>query len=433
MAHTVMVTGADGFIGSHLTEELVKRGEKVRAFCLYNSFGSLGWIDTLPPEIRNEIDIFMGDVRDPNGVRTAMRGQERVFHLAALIAIPFSYHSPDSYVDTNIKGTLNVLNAARELGTQRVLVTDSRYTEQAGKESDFTVIEENMGHKREQILLECIQKEEKASGFAMGYEDQSLLCAQFDKLKAALPVEVWVPLGGAVDALRRIKTDEELEYIARAEAIGDQAFAAVLKKIQPGMTELQLAAELEYEMKKAGAEGTSFSTIVASGLNSSMPHAIPGTKKLEEGDFITMDFGCLVNGYCSDMTRTVVLGKASEKQKEIYQVVLKAQLAALDAIREGVTGKSVDKVARDIIADAGYGDCFGHGLGHSVGLFIHENPRLSPSDDTVLLAGMTETVEPGIYVPGFGGVRIEDTVVVTKDGHRNLASSPKELIEIPVK
>ena len=125
MAHTVMVTGADGFIGSHLTEELVKRGEKVRAFCLYNSFGSLGWIDTLPPEIKNEIDVFMGDIRDPNGVRTAMRGQERVFHLAALIAIPFSYHSPDSYVDTNIKGTLNVLNAARELGTSRVLVTST--------------------------------------------------------------------------------------------------------------------------------------------------------------------------------------------------------------------------------------------------------------------------------------------------------------------
>ena len=125
MAHTVMVTGADGFIGSHLTEELVKRGEKVRAFCLYNSFGSLGWIDTLPPEIKNEIDVFMGDVRDPNGVRTAMRGQERVFHLAALIAIPFSYHSPDSYVDTNIKGTLNVLNAARQVGTKRLLVTST--------------------------------------------------------------------------------------------------------------------------------------------------------------------------------------------------------------------------------------------------------------------------------------------------------------------
>lgn len=316
--------------------------------------------------------------------------------------------------------------------TQQILVTDSRYTEQAQKESTFTVIEENAGHRREQILLECMQREQKESGFAMGYEDESLLCAQFDRLRSSLPAERWIPLGGSVNELRWVKSEEELEYIAQAEAIGDQAFLAVLKKIKPGMTELQLAAELEYEMKKAGAEGTSFSTIIASGLNSSMPHAIPGNKALEEGDFITMDFGCLVNGYCSDMTRTVVLGKASEKQKEIYQVVLKAQLAALDAIREGVTGKSVDKVARDIIAEAGYADCFGHGLGHSVGLFIHENPRLSPSDDTLLVAGMTETVEPGIYVPGFGGVRIEDTVVVTKDGHRNLASSPKELIEIPV-
>lgn len=163
-----------------------------------------------------------------------------------------------------------------------------------------------------------------------------------------------------------------------------------------------------------------------------MPHAIPGEKRLEEGDFITMDFGCKYKGYCSDMTRTVVLGKASEKQKEIYQVVLKAQLAALDALKAGVTGKSVDQVARDIITEAGYGECFGHGLGHSVGLFIHENPRLAPTDDTVLQAGMIETVEPGIYVPGFGGVRIEDMVVVTEDGYRNLASSPKELIEIPV-
>ncbi len=316
--------------------------------------------------------------------------------------------------------------------TQQVLITDSRYTEQASKESSFTVVEENSGHKRAQILRECMEKEGKEHGFSMGYEDESMLCAQFDRLKAELNVTYWVPMGGSVDELRRIKTEEELEYIARAEDIGDQAFAAVLKILKPGMTELQVAAELEYEMKKAGAEGTSFSTIVASGLNSSMPHAIPGNKKLEEGDFITMDFGCMVNGYCSDMTRTVVLGKASEKQKEIYQVVLKAQLAALDAIRAGVTGKSVDKVARDIIADAGYGDCFGHGLGHSVGLFIHESPRLSPNDDTVLQEGMTETVEPGIYVPGFGGVRIEDTVVVTRDGYRNLASSPKELIEIPV-
>ena len=317
--------------------------------------------------------------------------------------------------------------------SQKVLITDSRYTEQAGKESDFTVIEENANHKREEILIECISAEGKKSGFSMGYEDESLLCAQFDKLKAALKVEQWVPMGRRVDALRRIKTEEELSYLQKAEEIGDKAFDKILTILKPGMTELEVGAELEYLMKKEGAENTSFDTIIASGVNSSMPHAIPGEKKLEEGDFVTMDFGCKYKGYCSDMTRTVVLGKASEKQKEIYDTVLKAQLAALEALKAGVTGKSVDKVARDIITEAGYGDCFGHGLGHSVGLFIHENPRLSPSDETVLQAGMVETVEPGIYVPGFGGVRIEDMVVVTEDGYRNLAHSPKELIEVPVK
>lgn len=315
---------------------------------------------------------------------------------------------------------------------QRVLITDSRYTEQAAKESDFTVIEEKREHLREQILKECIEKEGKAGEFHMGYEDESLLCSQFDKMKEALPVDVWTPLKDRIDALRCIKTEEELAYLAKAEKIGDRAFAKLLPLLKPGMTELEAAAELEYLMKKEGAEDLGFNTIVASGLNSSMPHAIPGEKKLEAGDFITFDFGCKYKGYCSDMTRTVVLGKASEKQKEIYGVVLKAQLAALDALKAGVSGSSVDKVARDIITEAGYGDCFGHGLGHSVGLFIHENPRLSPSDDTILQAGMIETVEPGIYVPGFGGVRIEDMVIVTEEGHINLAHSPKELIEIPV-
>ncbi|MGN1140567.1 MAG: M24 family metallopeptidase [Oliverpabstia sp.] len=317
--------------------------------------------------------------------------------------------------------------------SRKVLITDSRYTEQAEKESDFTVIEENAKHKREVILSECIAAEDKTGEFTMGYENESLLCAQFDKLKEALKVDVWVPMGGRVDALRRIKTEEELSYLQKAEEIGDKAFEKILTLLKPGMTELEVAAELEYLMKKEGAENTSFDTIIASGLNSSMPHAIPGEKKLEEGDFVTMDFGCKYKGYCSDMTRTVVLGKASEKQKEIYNTVLKAQLAALAALKAGVTGKSVDKVARDIITQAGYGECFGHGLGHGVGLFIHENPRLSPSDETVLQAGMVETVEPGIYVPGFGGVRIEDMVVVTEDGYRNLAHSPKELIEVPVK
>ncbi len=343
---------------------------------------------------------------------------------AAVITDPYNMRHVSGF-----RGGEGALYVSR---TQKVLITDSRYTEQAARESGFTIVEEHREHKREQILAECMKKENNAGAFAMGYEDESLLCAQFDRLKDALRVEKWVPLKDKVDSLRVIKTEEELSYLAKAEEIGDRAFAKLLPLLKPGMTELEAAAELEYLMKKEGAEDLSFNTIVASGLNSSMPHAIPSDKKMEEGDLVTFDFGCKYKGYCSDMTRTVVLGKASEKQKEIYNVVLKAQLASLDALRAGVSGSSVDKVARDIITEAGYGEYFGHGLGHSVGLFIHENPRLSPTDDTILQPGTIETVEPGIYVPGFGGVRIEDMVVVTEDGCINFAHSPKELIEIPV-
>ncbi len=316
--------------------------------------------------------------------------------------------------------------------TQNVLITDSRYTEQAEKESDFEVIEEGGSHSRTQILTECIQKEKRPlnQGFSMGYEDQYMICADFEKIKEKVPASKWVPLKNHINDLRRIKTEEEIEYLAKAESIGDYAFTQILKVLKPGMTELEVAATLEYHMKMAGAEDLSFSTIVASGIHSSMPHAIPNEKKLEYGDFVTMDFGCKYKGYCSDMTRTVVIGKASEKQKEIYQIVLNAQLAGLNALCAGKTGKEIDHVSRAVIERAGYGKYFGHGLGHSVGLYIHENPRLSPSDDTVLEAGMIETVEPGIYIPGFGGVRIEDMVLVTESGCRNLASSPKELIEL---
>ena len=311
---------------------------------------------------------------------------------------------------------------------RRALITDSRYTEAAQRESDFQVIEENREHRRGQILAECLEAD---GADRVGYEDCSLRCREFETLREALPmVREWAPLGDRIDRLRRIKTPEEQELLQKAEAIGDAAFAELLKILKPGMTELEAAAELEYQMKKHGAAGFSFDTIMASGANSSMPHAVPTAKKIENGDFVTMDFGCLYEGYCSDMTRTVVVGKADEKQREIYETVLKAQKAALDVIRAGLTGSQVDRTARRVIEEAGYGKCFGHGLGHSVGLFIHEEPRLSPSDDTILEVGMSETVEPGIYVPGFGGVRIEDLVIVTEDGCRNLTGSPKELIEL---
>ena len=311
---------------------------------------------------------------------------------------------------------------------RRVLITDSRYTEAAGKETDFEVIEENRGHRRLTILRELLQETGASSA---GYEDLSMRCAEFAALRQGLPeVKSWIPLGACVDSLRQIKSPEEIACMRKAESIGDQAFAALLPLLKPGMTELEAAAELEYQMKKRGAQGFSFDTIMASGIHSSMPHAIPSEKKLETGDFITMDFGCTYHGYCSDMTRTVVLGKADEKQKEIYHIVLRAQQAALDLIRAGLPGSRIDREARGIIEEAGYGACFGHGLGHSVGLFIHEEPRLSPGDDTVLEPGMIETVEPGIYVPGFGGVRIEDMVAVTENGCENLTCSPKELIEL---
>ncbi len=311
---------------------------------------------------------------------------------------------------------------------EQVLITDSRYTEAAGKESSFTVTEENRSHPRMQIFRTLLKK---TGAGKIGYEDQSLRVFEFAGMKRALPEDLeWIPLGDLADRARRVKTEEEIRLIAKAEEIGDIAFGEILKILRPGMTELEAAAELEYQMKKAGAGGFSFDTIMASGKNSSMPHAVPSEKKLEEGDFVTMDFGCTFKGYCSDMTRTVVLGKANEKQKEIYQTVLSAQETALSVIRAGLTGAEVDQAARNLIAEAGYGDCFGHGLGHSVGLYIHEEPRLSPSGHDVLEAGMLETVEPGIYVPGFGGVRIEDLVVVTEKGCRNLTHSPKQLIEL---
>ena len=169
---------------------------------------------------------------------------------------------------------------------------------------------------------------------------------------------------------------------------------------------------------------------MATGAKSSLPHAVPGDETLKAGDFVVMDFGCIYEGYCSDMTRTILIGEPTEKHLQIYQTVLKAQLSALEQIKAGMTGSEVDKIARDIIAEAGYGECFGHGLGHGVGIDIHENPRFSPSEKSVIEAGMVMTVEPGIYVPGFGGVRIEDMVFVTENGICNVTHSPKELIII---
>lgn len=309
---------------------------------------------------------------------------------------------------------------------KQVVLTDFRYTIQAEEEAkDYQVIE--ISRKYSEHIRALLEEEQ---GRTVGFEGKDLLYYDFAKWKEAMPNTKWIPLEDELSNLRIIKTPDEIAAIEKAEAIGDKAFSDILNIIRPGMTELEVAAHLEFSMKKYGAENLSFDTIAASGIHSSMPHAIPTNKKIENGDFLTMDFGCVYEGYCSDMTRTIVVGKASAEQKKVYQTVLDAQLAALEFIKAGYTGKEIDAVARKIIDEAGYKGCFGHGLGHSVGLFIHESPRLSSSEETIIQANVTETVEPGIYIKGFGGVRIEDLVVVTEDGCRNLTHSEKQLIEL---
>lgn len=316
-------------------------------------------------------------------------------------------------------------------GDHRYVVTDSRYTEQVQRECDGYKCMDIAGKGYVGCINEILGDIACDKGsLRVGFENQSISYREYQEYSAGLTHACLVDLDGSLDAMRQIKTDEEIEKLRTAESIGDAAFAHIVEYIRPGLTEKEIALELEYFMKKNGAEGLSFDTIAASGLNSSMPHAIPTDKPLQDGDFLTMDFGCLYEGYCSDMTRTVAIGHVSDHMREVYETVLRAQTESMKSIRAGMPCNEVDGVARRIIADAGYGDCFGHGLGHSVGLFIHENPRFSPKCTDILKPGMVITVEPGIYIPGQFGVRIEDLVAVTEDGFVNLTKSDKQLIVI---
>lgn len=321
------------------------------------------------------------------------------------------------------------------LRDRRFILTDSRYTEQAELEApDFVCIDVGTEGYSKTIagLLKKYTLTDIKDGrkLKVGFENEEISYRQF-KAFSDLFESFWepVPIDGRISLLRSVKTEREIELTARAESIGDEAFNYILTFIDEGMTEQEVALELEYRMRKFGASGLSFDTIAASGPNSSLPHAVPTARKLQAGDFLTMDFGCVYEGYCSDMTRTVLIGdEPSSKQIEVYNTVLRAQTEAMKLIKPGSKCSDVDKCARDIITEAGYGEYFGHGLGHSVGLYIHEEPRLSRKCDTLLEPGMLMTVEPGIYLPGEFGVRIEDLAVVTENGYRNLTMSPKALI-----
>lgn len=309
------------------------------------------------------------------------------------------------------------------------LVTDFRYTEAAEAEADkgLKVIAPAGGMLR--FISEKLAENECKT---VALEEATLSYADYKRISETIAdTEIVDGASKIIDKLRETKDEEELRYTAEAQDIADAAFTHILKFITPNVTEREVALELEFFMRRAGAESVSFETIAVSGSASSMPHGVPRNVKLEQG-FLTMDYGAKVKGYCSDMTRTVVIGKADNDMIKLYNTVLKAQLAALDAIREGADQRGIDTIARDIIYGAGYEGRFGHGLGHGVGLYIHEAPRLSqaaPAGDC-LKAGQIVTVEPGIYIPGLYGCRIEDMVCVTADGCRNFTHSPKELIEL---
>lgn len=307
---------------------------------------------------------------------------------------------------------------------RRCLFVDSRYTVAALQEAiDFEVIEFSAGQR--DLLL----KERTDKMHVIGYEDRFLTVAEFHHLKeSCLNIQEWVGLSQALEQLCMVKTEEELRCLRMAEQIAVDAFQAVLQQIKAGVSEIEIAAELEYQMRKRGSEGTAFETIVVSGANSSMPHGKPSEKKLAVGDFVTMDFGCVYQGYCSDMTRTVAIGSVTEEQRRIYETVKNAQECGLNAIRAGVCAKEADAAARKVIDTAGYGNYFGHSLGHGVGLLIHEMPNLSPKSETILQPGMIVTCEPGIYIPDLGGVRIEDMVCVTEDGIENFTQLSKDLL-----
>ena len=310
---------------------------------------------------------------------------------------------------------------------RRAIVTDFRYTEQAGNQAPgFEVLMTDKDRNAFQAIAELAQ----ADGIVcIRTETNYLSVDRFEKLRAAVGDEVsCVSLDEMPQKLRQVKTPTEILAIRKACNITADAFRTILPKIREGMTEKELQIELDFTMLKLGADTTAFDTIIAAGEHGSLPHAIPGDRTIRQGDMITMDFGAKVGNYCADMTRTVALGKPSDEMRRIYDTVLRAQMMCEDALAAGRNCFDIDKLARDYIDARGYAGRFGHGLGHAVGIDIHEEPRLSPSCQEILKAGVVITVEPGVYVPGVGGVRIEDTCLVRENGCESLTDAEKQLI-----
>ena len=305
--------------------------------------------------------------------------------------------------------------------------TDSRYIEAAQNGiRGFEVLEMNRENPYAKLLNDAIRD---FGVQTLGFEEDYLTVAELQYYEQNLSAKL-TAYNEKIHSFRGAKEEWELERMRKAQDIADKAFSEVLTRIQAGMTEKQLQAEIIYCLLKNGADGPSFSPIVVSGPNTSLPHGVAGDRVIQAGDFVTMDFGALYQGYCSDMTRTVAIGYATEEMEKIYNTVLQAQLAGIAASKAGVIGKTVDNAARKVIEDAGYGQYFGHGYGHSVGLEIHEKPNCGRYSEDIMVENCVASAEPGIYIPGKFGVRIEDCLIYKADGTENITHSPKNLIII---
>jgi len=305
----------------------------------------------------------------------------------------------------------------------RILITDFRYVEQARIQSPgFKIIQQGMD-----ITHTIKDLADTYSLKNIGIEKEYITLSTYEEYTDKIPGIVFVPVSDPCEVMRRVKKDQELDRIKKAIEIADKTFLHIREYIVPGLSEIEIATEIDFFMRRLGSERNAFDTIVASGERSSLPHGTPTNRAVGRGDFVTMDFGAVFGGYCSDITRTIIIGQPDTRQEQIYKLVGEAQETAIRNIRPGMRGIDVDKIARDIISNAGYGENFGHGLGHGVGLDIHEGPRFSTRDDSILEPGMVVTVEPGVYIPGWGGVRIEDIIVVTSQGCEVLTKAPKSI------
>lgn len=302
-------------------------------------------------------------------------------------------------------------------------ITDFRYIEQAKSQtSGYDIIQHNGS-----LIEEAAKIVNEAKIGQLGFEQDYVAYSTWKKLDQSIEAET-VPVSNMIEEIRMVKTEAEIKMIKEAAKIADTAFTHILNYMKPGVSELDIANELEFVMRKNGATSSSFDIIVASGKRSALPHGVASDKLIESGDFVTLDYGALYQGYVSDITRTVAVGNPSGQLKDIYDIVLAAQIQAVDKIKPGMTGREADAIARDYIDEKGYGDKFGHSLGHGIGLEVHEGPGLASRSETKLVPGMVVTVEPGIYLPDIGGVRIEDDILITQNGNEKLTHSPKELI-----